>query len=709
MTATPQCPPEIAYPWTARGRKQRARIFLLEGSEVPQHVLASLGSCLPIRWSPKEITLEVGIGDRVWQPLHLSSLRFALTDSLHILTPQALAGISFRERALLFAYAERQGLRTLCFISTVDASESVPDAHAFLADTILCEDAGVRDRLVEPAHGFVPQIRTWGDRLDLHSELIACPPLAISAPRGQQSALLESLRRGQQHLDRRDGVTWLTPGGDLASPDSAREGHDWLMLVWSEGERSRLADRVPRSEGAPANVAVLVLGEPLAGLDDRTCVEKLDLLTRFARIILFEEENAYRSFFARCCRLNAAIAILRRKAVLLAPHCDDDLFERLARCFRLKRQPRRSADLTQLQNSALPAPASRLSLSVCISTYNRADWLRVTLPLIARETAQWKNRVELLVVDNASTDDTELVAAELSGQHNFKYHRNARNVGMLGNLGVCAKHTCGDYIWILGDDDLVKPGTVSLILDAIASEAATELVYLNYAYTHFDTPEELKDVSELVARATPIAEPTPSGFYPHIWQMAAVNENFFTSIFACVFRRDHGLGAYTQYTDFPPFSNMQSAIPTTKYVLANMMDRPGYWIGTPAIVVNMNVSWGRYSPVWHIERFPEVFDVAEANGVPEADLRRYRESNLRQALHFLRELNPDDKYVRGLLSLTRYIESMKRAPGFARHADELLALYQERLVRPEGLPAKRLPAPTVRAVYDLRNAAAPVF
>jgi hypothetical protein len=185
--------------------------------------------------------------------------------------------------------------------------------------------------------------------------------------------------------------------------------------------------------------------------------------------------------------------------------------------------------------------------------------------------------------------------------------------------------------------------------------------------------------------------------------MAALNENFFTSIFACIFRRDHALGAYTQYTNFPPFSNMESSIPTTKYVLTNMMDRPGYWIGTPEIVVNMNVSWARFSPVWHIERFPEVFDLAEANGVPEADLRRYRQSNLGQALHFLRILDRSDVYVAGLLSLTRYIESMKRAPAFSRHVDELFTLYQQQFVRQDGFPPRRrLSAATLRSIYNLK-------
>jgi hypothetical protein len=712
-TMLPLCPPGIPYPWTARGRKERARVFLLEGSGLPEHLLAGIGHFIPMRWSSGEITCEANVREAVWECLHLSSFRADLTNSICILAPQALNGISYRQRPLLFEYAQRQGLRVMCLIPGVGPPGSALDAHVFLANTIVCENKPIRDWVFEQAQRPqsdtaqcppVPQIRVFDSHLDLHSELISFPSLAIVPPVKQQSAVVNSIRRGEG-LDTPGRVTWLSPGSDIASVNGVRDKRDWLMLVLAEGESAGLADRLARTAGAPGNVAVLVLGEPLSHLNDRSCASELELLAQSVRIILFEEASSYRSFFERCCKLNAAISILRRKAVLLSCRSDDDLFERLARCLRLKGEAKLLSNVAKRSGRAVPAtPASRITLSVCISTYNRGDWLRVTLPLIARETAQYKDRVELLVVDNASTDDTEIIAEELAQQHRFKYHRNERNVGMLGNLGVCAKRTCGDYIWILGDDDLVKPGTVSLILQAIAREPSIELVYLNYAYTHFDSPEEVEDATEVMARGTPIAEPTQSGFYPHIWQMAALNENFFTSIFACVFRRDHGLGAYTQYTDFPPFSNMQSAIPTTKYVLTNMMERPGYWLGTPEIVVNMNVSWARYSPVWHIERFPEVFDLAEANGVPEADLRRYRQSNLGQALHFLRELNCSDRYIGALLSLTRYIESMKRAPAFSRHVDELLTLYQQQLVRRDGWPARRrLSAATLRSVYNLRT------
>jgi glycosyltransferase involved in cell wall biosynthesis len=705
----PLCPPEIPYPWTARGRRTRARVLLLEGSQLPEKVLASLGTYIPTRWNLRSVTFEARIGDCEWEPLHLSSLGSALRDGICILTPQALSGISLWEGLLLFEYAERHGLRTISYISNDDAPRSPLNSNLLLADTILCEDARVQDWIAEEAQahqsrageGQRPQIEVWDGRLNLHSELISFPPLAIVAPLQQQSALLDCIRHAGEGLDGPQRVTWLGSSIDVAI--GTRDKDDWLMFVLTEG--ISLADRLPQSNGPPGNLAVLVVGDPLKFLDDHTCVEELELFTRSVRVILFEEESSYRLFFERCCKLDVAIAILRRKAVLLSSGEEQDLIERLARCLRLRRRRRRLSSASNGPRSAARRSSrSGVILSICITTYNRAHWLRVTLPLIARETAKWRDCVELLVIDNTSTDDTQQVAEEFAHQFSFKYFRNEHNVGMVGSFGVSAKHGSGDYIWVLGDDDLVKPGTVSLILDALAEQPSVELIYLNYAYTHFDTPEALKDVGDVVARATPIAEPTQSGFYSQIWRMAALNENFFTSIFACVLRRDHAIAAYTQYTDFPPFSNMESAIPSTKYVLTNMMERPGYWIGTAEIVVNMNVSWGQYSPVWHVERFPEIFDLAEANGVPELDLRAYRKSNLGQALHFLRELGSyESKYIRSLLSLTRYIESMKRISCFSQNVDELLALYQQHLVQPDGLHATRLSAPTLRSVYDLKT------
>ena len=251
-------------------------------------------------------------------------------------------------------------------------------------------------------------------------------------------------------------------------------------------------------------------------------------------------------------------------------------------------------------------------LSIVISTYNRASWLKQSLPLIVNSASRCASDVELLVVDNASIDITCDVASQFLDRPFFRYHRNDKNVGMLGNLSVCARMARGAFVWVIGDDDLVRDGVVPRIIDVIRQHPRSEIIYLNYSYTHFDHPEDLNDINEVLDNSILIAPITPSHFSEEIKTFSGENENLYTAIYACIFRRDHAVAAYTQDTSGPPFSSMLTCIPTSYYVLHNMADRPGYWIGDSYLVVNMNVSWMRWALIWHMERMPDLFDLAES-------------------------------------------------------------------------------------------------
>ena len=80
-----------------------------------------------------------------------------------------------------------------------------------------------------------------------------------------------------------------------------------------------------------------------------------------------------------------------------------------------------------------------------------------------------------------------------------------------------------------------------------------------------------------------------------------MSENFFTAIYCLVFRRDHAIRAYSQDVVGPPFSSLLTCVPTAHYVCNHLFQEMGYWLGEPCVVVNMNVSWARYAPVWVLE------------------------------------------------------------------------------------------------------------
>ena len=317
----------------------------------------------------------------------------------------------------------------------------------------------------------------------------------------------------------------------------------------------------------------------------------------------------------------------------------------------------------------------RPKLSVCISTYNRAEWLSSSLRNWSRLYPQPLPDVELLVCDNASTDHTPDVVGPYLQRSDFRYHCNAQNVGMLGNLRETAHQARGEYIWIVGDDDLILLGAVERVLRAIDEHRDIALVYLNYAYTHENDARNVTDFDAFFAAATPIVPPEPDRYGP-IREICARNENFFTAIYTLVFRRDHAIKAYSQDTSGRPFSSMPTCIPTTQYVLDHMMDAPGLWVGTPQIVVNMNVSWMKYAPLWILERIPEVYDRAEQAGVRAEDMDRWRAHTLPGVVHFFQDIYRDDPLGNGkFFAPDRLVRRFKHLPQFAEVLPVLESTY----------------------------------
>lgn len=339
------------------------------------------------------------------------------------------------------------------------------------------------------------------------------------------------------------------------------------------------------------------------------------------------------------------------------------------------------------------AVTNRPVLSVCISTYNRAEWLATSLRNWARLHPEPVEGVELLVVDNASTDHTADVVQPYLARPDFTFRRNRTNVGMLGNLRVTAHAAKGNYIWILGDDDLMVGGAIDRILGAISTHPGTALVYLNYAYTRIADARQVGDFERFFAEASPIvpAEPDRHG---RIKEICARNENFFTAIYTLVFRRDHAIRAYSQDTSGRPFSTMLTAIPTTYYVLHHMMDEPGVWIGTPQVIVNMNVSWMKYAPLWILERIPEVYETAMAKGAARRDIDRWRSHTLPGMVSYFKQILEHDPLDNAaFVSFPRVVRRFADLPGFATYEAELRDAYRK--ARAAGSPAARAPIDVV--------------
>jgi glycosyltransferase involved in cell wall biosynthesis len=100
------------------------------------------------------------------------------------------------------------------------------------------------------------------------------------------------------------------------------------------------------------------------------------------------------------------------------------------------------------------------AVSIIIATHCRPH----LLPRAVESARTAGADVEIIVVDDASTDGTAAVCRELKG---IKYIRLERNQGVAGARNVGIMESSGKYIGFLDDDDLRLPGSLDLQAEAL--------------------------------------------------------------------------------------------------------------------------------------------------------------------------------------------------------------------------------------------------
>lgn len=108
--------------------------------------------------------------------------------------------------------------------------------------------------------------------------------------------------------------------------------------------------------------------------------------------------------------------------------------------------------------------------SIIITTHNRPRLLRRAV-----ESAHAAGtNVEVVVVDDASTDETGSLCRTLNGITYVRVERNQRVAGAR-NVGLLASR--GDYVTFLDDDDLRLPGSLDEQVELLEADRQAGLVY----------------------------------------------------------------------------------------------------------------------------------------------------------------------------------------------------------------------------------------
>lgn len=117
-------------------------------------------------------------------------------------------------------------------------------------------------------------------------------------------------------------------------------------------------------------------------------------------------------------------------------------------------------------------------LSICVPTFNRSALLHENLLSLLE---QWNEKIEIIVSDNASTDETGQIVETLIKENPGKIHyfRQPKNLGSEGNFDFCFSKAAGDFVWILGDDDRLSKNCLPFLLSILEENQNTAVFFLN--------------------------------------------------------------------------------------------------------------------------------------------------------------------------------------------------------------------------------------
>ena len=112
----------------------------------------------------------------------------------------------------------------------------------------------------------------------------------------------------------------------------------------------------------------------------------------------------------------------------------------------------------------LPLPESETpEISVILVLFNRAE---LTLQCLRSLADSHSLRLEIIIVDNASSDETPLLLDRLKGA---RIIRNKENLNFLLAVNQAAHEARGEYLLILNNDTQAMPGTLHSALTTIRS------------------------------------------------------------------------------------------------------------------------------------------------------------------------------------------------------------------------------------------------
>jgi len=123
-------------------------------------------------------------------------------------------------------------------------------------------------------------------------------------------------------------------------------------------------------------------------------------------------------------------------------------------------------------------------IGVIVPTCNRVNWLQEAIESLLVQTYE---NIEIIVIDNCSSDDTPRYAGTLADSR-VVYVRNETNMGVSGSINKAVNMLSDEVEWctILCDDDYLEKNHIQLMVRKIHETNANSIVHSHIVFVDAD-------------------------------------------------------------------------------------------------------------------------------------------------------------------------------------------------------------------------------
>lgn len=267
-----------------------------------------------------------------------------------------------------------------------------------------------------------------------------------------------------------------------------------------------------------------------------------------------------------------------------------------------------------------------MKVSVCIPTYNRAAHLANCLQSIVSAASRTTTDFQVCVSDNCSTDETEDVVRRAQVSIDIKYHKNASNLGIPRNFLNAVQMADGEFVWLIGDDDLLLPHTLEDLSRLIAEYPDVDFFYVNSFHL---TTQYVFSFSQPFSTSNLPRDMTPFSSWPDSGELRfidlinpEISFDFLGGMYLSVFRRRKWLENVdvldpSALSDSRVFSHFDNTFPHVK-IFARAFARSKAYFHAPPLSVCLTGAreWAPMYPLVKSVRLVEALEEYRKNGLP---------------------------------------------------------------------------------------------